>query len=408
MPYALTENVNQITGLQPVQLSWQRPTYRQLGYNLRLFECERIMNTDNSVQTLERHLGLFVLEPTNRALGASGSRYEIVPDTEGFKIRVHLGFPVGHSAPRLSRAIADHAADIEAGKGCLVEFDWAVDAHSVQHGLSPLPGVKNVIAVASGKGGVGKSTVATNLALAAAGEGATVGLLDADIYGPSQPTMLGLGGQRPESADGKTMEPLIAHGVQAMSIGFLVDDKQPMAWRGPMVTSALTQLLTQTNWQDLDYLFIDMPPGTGDIQLTLSQRVPVSAAVIVTTPQNVALADARKALEMFQKVNVPVLGIIENMSTHVCSNCGHEEAVFGSDGGDELGAEYELPLLGRLPLERSVCETADSGVPIVAAVPEGATAERFRQLALRVTGELAATGKDYSHLFPKITVEERE
>jgi ATP-binding protein involved in chromosome partitioning len=364
------------------------------------------MQDSSALRGLTQYLEKYLFPPTNRPLGGGGSEFEIIPDRERPKVRLRLGFPAAHSGPSLAEALERSAA--AAGHAMAAELSWTVDSHAVQHGLKPLPGVKNIVAVASGKGGVGKSTVAVNLALAAAQEGARVGLLDADIYGPSQPTMLGLIGERPESRDGKTMEPLTAHGIQVMSIGFLVDDRQPMAWRGPMVTSALTQLLTQTNWRELDYLFVDMPPGTGDIQLTLAQRVPVSAAVIVTTPQNVALADARKALEMFQKVNVPVLGVVENMSMHVCSNCGHSEPLFGTAGGDALGAEYGLPLLGRLPLELGIREAVDTGRPTVVASPDSATAELFRTVALRVMGELAATGKDYSHLFPKITVEERE
>jgi ATP-binding protein involved in chromosome partitioning len=285
-------------------------------------------------------------------------------------------------------------------------LDWSVETHAVQQGLKPLPGVGNLIAVASGKGGVGKSTVASNLALGLAREGARVGILDADIYGPSQPRILGLLGERPESADGKTIAPLRAHGIVAMSIGFLVDEKQPMAWRGPMVTSALNQLLTQTLWGELDYLFIDMPPGTGDIQLTLAQRVPVSGAVIVTTPQDIALADARKGLEMFRKVNVPVLGVIENMGVHICDHCGHEESIFGADGGARLAADYGLPLLGRLPLQREIREHTDGGAPTVVADPDSPAALRFIEVAGRTAGALAATSKDFSRLFPKITIEE--
>jgi ATP-binding protein involved in chromosome partitioning len=258
----------------------------------------------------------------------------------------------------------------------------------------------------TGKGGVGKSTVAVNIALALAQEGARVGVLDADIYGPSQPRMLGLLGRRPETRDGKSLEPLVAHGLEAMSIGFLVDDQQPMAWRGPMVTSALNQLLTQTNWGDLDYLIVDMPPGTGDIQLTLAQRVPVSGAVIVTTPQDIALADARKGLEMFQKVNVPVLGVVENMSLHVCTNCGHEEHIFGEHGGETLSSQYGVPLLGALPLDRRIRVETDEGKPTVVAEPDGALARAFRDVALRAAGELAARTKDYSSLFPSISVED--
>ncbi|MGD2166611.1 MAG: iron-sulfur cluster carrier protein ApbC [Gammaproteobacteria bacterium] len=361
---------------------------------------------DNSaLAALESELHKLYVSATDRPLGEAGTTVQIVAEDEAAKIDVTLGFPGRSTQADLSARI--EAAAQQAGIDQVrISIDSRIESHSVAGGLKPLPGVKNIIAVASGKGGVGKSTVAANLAVACAGEGAAVGLLDADIYGPSQPTMLGLEGARPESTDGKTMEPLLAHGIQTMSIGYLVDDRQPMAWRGPMVTSALTQLLNQTNWRDLDYLFVDMPPGTGDIQLTLSQRVPVSGSVIVTTPQSVALADARKAVEMFAKVNVPVLGIIENMSSHICSQCGHEEALFGSAGGTELAKQYEVPLLGRMPLELLIREAADSGTPAVVLEPDSVAARRYRETALRVTGELAATGRDYSHLFPKITVEE--
>jgi ATP-binding protein involved in chromosome partitioning len=363
------------------------------------------MNNNSVPEALESELQDLQVAATERSLGSEGTKLQIVTDSGRLKIDVVLGFPGGTAQPVLTeqiQAVLDRAGVTES----TISVESRIESHSVAHGLTPLPGVKNIIAVASGKGGVGKSTVAVNLAAACAAEGASVGLLDADIYGPSQPTMLGLEGARPESADGKTMEPLQAHDIQAMSIGFLVDDRQPMAWRGPMVTSALTQLLNQTNWQDLDYLFIDMPPGTGDIQLTLAQKVPVSGCVIVTTPQNVALADARKALEMFQKVNVPVLGVIENMSSHICSQCGHEESLFGSAGGSVLAAEYQIPLLGQMPLELAVREAADSGTPAVVLEPDSQAAQRYRAAAVRVAGELAATGRDYSHLFPKITVEE--
>jgi ATP-binding protein involved in chromosome partitioning len=275
----------------------------------------------------------------------------------------------------------------------------------VQSNLKPIEGVRNVIAVASGKGGVGKSTTAVNLALALAAEGAKAGLLDADIYGPSQPRMLGLPGEKPESPDGKTMYPLRAHGLQCMSAGFLVDEEQPMVWRGPMATSALNQLITETRWDDLDYLIVDMPPGTGDIQLTLSQRVPVSGAVIVTTPQDIALLDARKGLKMFEKVGVTILGIIENMSTHICSNCGHEEHIFGSGGGERIAAQYNVPLLGSLPLDLSIREQADGGQPSVVAEPDGAIALAYREIARHTAAKLASAARDYSHAFPKITIE---
>jgi ATP-binding protein involved in chromosome partitioning len=280
-----------------------------------------------------------------------------------------------------------------------------ITAHAVQKTLKPLANVKNVIAVASGKGGVGKSTTAANLALAWAAQGARVGLLDADIYGPSQPLMMGLTGQKPETADGKLLTPLRSHGVEVMSIGFMIDAEQPMVWRGPMVTQALTQLLGETRWGDLDYLVVDMPPGTGDIQLTLAQRVPVSGAVIVTTPQDIALLDARKGLKMFEKVEVRVLGVVENMSVHVCSNCGHVEHVFGSGGGARMAAQYGVDLLGELPLDIRIREDADGGLPTVVAEPGSARAQRYFQMARRTAARLSTLNKDYSKLFPKITVE---
>ncbi len=356
-------------------------------------------------QQLEAHLARFVLPQTERPLGQGGSAFVIEGDGDGFRVGVTCGFPFERGGRAALAAIQDHCGTLDFAARIGFSLEWKVDTHAVQQGLKPLPGVGNLIAVASGKGGVGKSTVATNMALALNREGARVGILDADIYGPSQPRILGLSGRRPETTDGKTLEPLLAHGLKAMSIGFLVSEEQPMAWRGPMVTSALNQLLSQTNWGELDYLFIDMPPGTGDIQLTLAQRVPVSGAVIVTTPQDIALADARKGLEMFQKVNVPVLGVVENMSVHVCSNCGHEESIFGTDGGARLSGDYGLPLLGRLPLRKDIGEHTDGGTPTVAADPDGAVADRFAEVALRAAGELAASSKDYSRLFPKITVE---
>jgi len=286
-----------------------------------------------------------------------------------------------------------------------VQVKSVILSHAVQRNLTPLPGIKNVIAVASGKGGVGKSTVAVNLALALAADGAQVGILDADIYGPSQPRMLGLAG-RPSSKDGKHIEPMIGHGVKCMSIGFLVDAEQPMVWRGPMVTQALVQLIRDTLWGELDYLIVDMPPGTGDIQLTLSQQVPVSGAVIVTTPQEIALLDARKGLKMFQKVEVAILGVVENMSTHVCSHCGHEEHIFGSGGGEQLAAQYQVPFLGSLPLDLSIREQTDAGNPTVAAEPRGTIADRYREIARRAAAKLALAGKDYAGAFPKIVVED--
>ena len=357
-----------------------------------------------SAALLTQHLTKFVVPQTGRALGSAGTALAVAAENGGWRVKITCGYPLGRSAGELAAAIASHGATL--GVPLVVDVESAIVAHAVQHGLKPLPGVHNLVAVASGKGGVGKSTVAVNMALALAQEGARVGILDADIYGPSQPRMLGLLGRRPETRDGKSLEPLKAHGLEAMSIGFLVDEQQPMAWRGPMVTSALNQLLTKTNWGDLDYLIVDMPPGTGDIQLTLAQRVPVSGVIIVTTPQDIALADARKGLEMFQKVSVPVLGVVENMSLHVCSSCGHEERIFGEHGGRTLSDQYGVPLLGALPLDKRIREETDAGAPTVVADPSGPLARAFRDVALRAVGELAARGKDYSRLFPSITVED--
>jgi ATP-binding protein involved in chromosome partitioning len=275
--------------------------------------------------------------------------------------------------------------------------------HKVQQGVPALENVKNIIAVASGKGGVGKSTTSVNLALALAAEGARVGVLDADIYGPSQPRMLG-SNKRPESVDGKSIEPIESFGVQSMSIGFLIDEEEPMIWRGPMVTQALQQMLGDTNWKELDYLVIDLPPGTGDIQLTLSQKVPVSGAVIVTTPQDISLLDARKAYKMFEKVKVPVLGVVENMSTHICSQCGHEEHIFGTGGGQRMADEYNINMLGSLPLNIRIREDADGGQPSVVTDPEGDIAMAYRKIARRVAAKLAMQGKDYASAFPNIVI----
>ncbi len=277
--------------------------------------------------------------------------------------------------------------------------------HAVQRGVKLVEGVKNIIAVASGKGGVGKSTTAVNLALALAAEGARVGVLDADIYGPSQPTMLGISGQ-PVSKDGKSMEPMNNHGLQAMSIGFMIDgDDTPMVWRGPMVTQALDQLLHQTRWDNLDYLVVDLPPGTGDIQLTLAQKVPVTGAVIVTTPQDIALMDARKGLKMFEKVGIKIVGIVENMSTHICSKCGHEEHIFGAGGGEKMCADYSVEFLGGLPLDIRIREQADSGNPTVVADPDGKIAKVYKQIARRVAVKVADMAQDHSAAFPKIVVQ---
>ena len=316
---------------------------------------------------------------------------------------VELGYPAKSQDPELRRALVAAAKTVPGIDNVSVNITTKVMAHAVQRGVQLMPNVKNIIAVASGKGGVGKSTTAANLALALAAEGARVGVLDADIYGPSQPMMLGIS-RRPESEAGKTMEPLENHGVQVMSIGFLVNQDEAMIWRGPMATQALEQLLRQTNWQDLDYLIVDMPPGTGDIQLTLSQRVPMTGAVIVTTPQDIALLDARKAVTMFEKVGVPILGVVENMAVHICSKCGHAEHIFGEGGGRRYAQDKGIPYLGALPLDIRIREQADSGKPTVVADPDSEAANIYRSVARQVAISIAEKSKDFSAKFPTITV----
>jgi ATP-binding protein involved in chromosome partitioning len=316
---------------------------------------------------------------------------------------VELGYPAKSQMPALRRALIEAAKSVPGVENVSVNLSVHIVPHAVQRGVQLLPGVKNIIAVASGKGGVGKSTTTVNLALALAAEGAKVGILDADIYGPSQPTMMGIEG-RPESADGKTMEPLENYGIQVSSIGFLIDKDEAMIWRGPMATQALEQLLRQTNWKDLDYLIVDMPPGTGDIQLTLSQRVPMTGAVIVTTPQDIALLDARKGIKMFEKVGVPILGIVENMAVYCCPNCGHTEHIFGAEGGKKMAAEYGMDFLGELPLNMSIRVQADSGRPTVVADPEGEIAGIYKTVARQVAIKIAAKSKDYSNKFPTIKI----
>jgi len=340
------------------------------------------------------------------SLGAASAVREVRRSGEGFEARLALGFPVGGYQAELRTALDAALAAAGIGVPLVLKLEPDIGTHAVQRTLKPLGEIRNVVAVASGKGGVGKSTVAVNLALAWAAQGARVGILDADIYGPSQPLMLGLTGQRPTSPDGKHLRPLTSYGISAMSIGFLVDADQPMVWRGPMVTQALTQLLGETQWGELDYLVVDMPPGTGDIQLTLAQRVPVAGAVIVTTPQDISLADARKGLKMFEKVSVPVLGIVENMSVHVCSQCGHAEHIFGAGGGARMAAEYGVRLLGELPLDAHIREEADGGTPTVVAAPDSPRARPYFEMARRTAGALAVRGRDRSSLFPKIVVEE--
>jgi ATP-binding protein involved in chromosome partitioning len=316
---------------------------------------------------------------------------------------VELGYPARSQVAPLRAAVEQAVRALPGVEAVEANVYSKIISHTVQRGLKLLPTVKNIIAVASGKGGVGKSTTAVNLALALAAEGAAVGLLDADIYGPSQPMMLGVNG-RPQSLDGKTMEPLENHGVQVSSIGFLIDPDEPMVWRGPMVTQALQQLLEQTNWKNLDYLVVDMPPGTGDIQLTLSQKVPVTGAVIVTTPQDIALLDARKGLKMFEKVGIPIVGVVENMSTHICSNCGHVEAIFGEGGGQKMCEDFHVDFLGKLPLQLSIREQTDSGTPTVVAEPDGAVAAIYKEIARKVAVKVAEQSKDMSAKFPTIVV----
>ncbi|MEX2494995.1 MAG: iron-sulfur cluster carrier protein ApbC [Woeseia sp.] len=341
-----------------------------------------------------------------QALGEVGRVRSAVLENGRASAEIELGFPADSVLRDLQQFFSEQAKAACGVEHADIVLSRKIAAHGVQPNLKPLENVSNIIAIASGKGGVGKSTTAANLALALANDGASVGVLDADIYGPSQPLMLGLSGQRPTSEDGKTMNPLTAHGLQVMSIGFLIDADQPMVWRGPMVTQALNQLLQQTRWSDLDYLIVDMPPGTGDIQLTLSQRVPVSGAVIVTTPQDIALLDARKGLQMFRKVSVQVLGIVENMSTHVCSNCGFEEPVFGSGGGERMASDFGVKLLGQLPLDLRIREQTDSGTPTVKADPESPAAQAYMQCARRMAARLAMQGRDYSRRFPNIVVED--
>jgi ATP-binding protein involved in chromosome partitioning len=340
---------------------------------------------------------------TGKDFFATKSARNIRVDGGNVTLEIELGYPAKTQLEPIRKLISQKLRSIPGVETVNVEVTSKIVSHSVQRGVKLVPGVKNIVAVASGKGGVGKSTTAVNLALGLAAEGASVGILDADIYGPSQPTMLGITG-RPESRDGKTLEPMVGHGLQAISIGFLIDIDTPMVWRGPMVTQALEQLLKDTRWRDIDYLVVDMPPGTGDIQLTLAQKVPVTGAVIVTTPQDIALIDARKGLKMFEKVGIPILGVIENMSTHICSNCGHEEHIFGQGGAERMCREYGTELLGALPLDISIREQADSGKPTVVADPDGRVAEIYRAIARRLAVKIAESAKDMTSKFPNIVV----
>ncbi|MBV5287568.1 MAG: iron-sulfur cluster carrier protein ApbC [Methyloversatilis discipulorum] len=357
--------------------------------------------TEAQVQSALKEL----IDPnTGKDFVSTRSARNIRIDGADVSVDIELGYPAKSQMDHLRRLAIACLRAIPGVGNVSVSVTQKIVSHAVQRGVKLLPGVKNIIAVASGKGGVGKSTTAVNLALALAAEGATVGLLDADIYGPSQPQMLGITG-RPESPDGKSLAPMTAYGIQAMSIGFLIDVETPMVWRGPMVTSALEQLLTETRWDEVDYLVIDMPPGTGDIQLTLAQKVPVTGAVIVTTPQDIALLDARKGLKMFEKVGIPILGIVENMSLHTCSKCGHEEHIFGEGGGARMAADYDLEVLGSLPLAMQIREQADSGKPTVVSDPDGRVAEIYRDIARKVAVKIADKAKDMTSKFPSIVVQ---
>ncbi len=358
--------------------------------------------SDIDVQNALKNL----IDPNTRKDFVSGKSVKnIKVNGSDVTLDILLGYPARSVWGEIKAQVENHLKSALSGVGKVeANVSSKVVPHAVQRGVKLVDGVKNIIAVASGKGGVGKSTTAVNLALALAAEGARVGMLDADIYGPSQPTMLGLSGN-PDSEDGKTMKPLINHGLQVMSIGFLIDADTPMIWRGPMVTQALDQLLHQTKWDNLDYLVIDLPPGTGDIQLTLAQKVPVTGAVIVTTPQDIALMDARKGLKMFEKVDVKIIGIVENMSTHICSNCGHEEHIFGAGGGEKMCADYNTELLGSLPLDIRIREQADSGAPTVVADPDGNLSKVYKQIARRVAVKIADMAQDHSAAFPKIVVQ---
>ena len=346
-----------------------------------------------------------IVDPnTGKDLVAGKSVKRVRVDGAAVSVEVELGYPARSQVAPIRAMVAERLRALPGVGEVTVNVYQKIVAHAVQRGVKLLPNVKNIIAVASGKGGVGKSTTAVNLALALAAEGASVGMLDADIYGPSQPTMLGITG-KPVSKDNTTIEPMEGHGIQAASIGFMIDLDTPMVWRGPMVTQALEQMLRQTNWRDLDYLVIDMPPGTGDIHLTLSQKVPVTGAVIVTTPQDIALLDARKGLKMFEKVGIPILGIVENMAMHVCSNCGHVEHIFGQGGGEKMAQQYGVDYLGGLPLDIRIREQADSGCPTVVADPDGPIAETYRQIARAVAVRIAERSKDMSSKFPSIVVQ---
>jgi ATP-binding protein involved in chromosome partitioning len=357
-----------------------------------------------TVETVQTALKGLIDPNTQIDFVTSKSVKNLKVDSGDISLDIALGYPAKSQFDAIRKSVINALRELPEVKNVSVNVSSQIVAHAVQRGVQLLPGVKNIIAVASGKGGVGKSTTAVNLALALSAEGANVGMLDADIYGPSQPTMLGITG-RPESVQENTMEPMEGHGLQTNSIGFLIEEDAPMIWRGPMVTSAFEQILRQTRWRDLDYLIVDMPPGTGDIPLTLAQNVPVTGAVIVTTPQDIALLDARKGLLMFEKVGVPIVGIIENMSTYVCPSCGHEEHIFGTGGGQKMCNDYGADFLGALPLNLSIRQQADAGCPTVVADPDGAISAIYKTIARQVAIKVASLSKDMSSKFPNIVVQ---
>ncbi len=360
--------------------------------------------SDVSQSQIEEALKAYIDPYLEKDLVSTKSIKDIKIDGDKVTVDVQLGFPAEGYKAELASKLKEMVEAVDGVSSATINVSQKIVAHTTQKGVNAIPGVKNIIAIASGKGGVGKSTTSVNLALALSAEGATVGILDADIYGPSQPRMLGVN-QQPESSDGKSLEPLNSYHIQSMSIGYLIDEETPMIWRGPMVTQALEQLLNDTKWKDVDYLIVDLPPGTGDTQLTLAQKVPVTGAVIVTTPQDIALLDARKGLKMFEKVEVPVLGIVENMSTHICSNCGHEEHIFGAGGGERMAEQFDVDLLGSLPLDMSIRIGTDEGKPTVVAEPEGRIAQVYRDIARRMAAKLSLKSKDFSASFPNIVIQ---
>lgn len=355
-------------------------------------------------QTIETRLGQINLPYMQQDILSAKQISELQFKQGNLQIGILWPYPAKNLHGEFEQQLRQALNDLTEISSLTVNHQLKVSSHQTQPNVNALAQIKNIIAVASGKGGVGKSTTSINLALALQQEGARVGILDADIYGPSVPTLLGLKG-KPETLDGKSMQPMQAHGLQAMSIGFLIEEDAPMIWRGPMVTQTLTQLLRETAWQDLDYLIIDLPPGTGDVQLTLAQQIPVTGAVIVTTPQDLALIDAKKALKMFEKVNIPVLGVIENMSTHICSQCGHEEAIFGEHGGENMAAQYNVEFIGAMPLDMQIRLQADAGAPTVAYAPQSVLANKYRQMAHKISASIAQAKRNYSGAFPKIVVQ---